>query len=708
MLVEEGSIGQGSLYPYARKVSFMNSTLRTIVVCSGLACLAASNGMAQAKQPAARQPDKHAAAYYNFSMGHMYAELAATYGYRSDYVDKAVEHYKAALEADPGAGYVSEELTDLYMQAGKLRDAVSQAEEMLKSDPENLDARRMLGRIYSRLIGDQQQNKVNEQMLKKAIEQYQKVVEKEPADTDSWLMLGRLQKVAQNSVDSEKAYKKALELDPDNEFALSGLAQVYTDLGDSKGALEMWKKLAEKDPRPQALVALARAYEETHDYKSAAQTLQRALEAAPKDPELKKSLASDLLLADQTDDAIKLWNEMAQADPQDAGIQIQLSRAYRQKRDFNNARAAQERAAKIDPENLEIKYNDVKLLEAEGKIPDAITRMKELLEASAKKSANGGDASSRSVLMQELGVLYRTNEQYPEAVDTFRKVIEIDPDSAGKASAQIVDTYRQAKDFQKAEQEAEAAYKKYPNDRTVKMVRASVLADMGKTDQAAAATKQLLDGKDDRDTYLALALIYEKGKQFKQEADALDAAEKLSDGDDDKETVIFMRGAMLEKMQNADGAEAQFRKVLEMNPMNSAAMNYLGYMLADRNVRLQEAHKLIVKALELEPGNGAYLDSLGWVNYRLGKLDEAETNLRQALDKAQRDPTVHDHLGDVYFQKGRIKDAIGQWEISLREWDASAKSEVDPVEVAKIQKKLEGARVRLAKEGGISTQSQHR
>jgi Flp pilus assembly protein TadD len=121
-------------------------------------------------------------------------------------------------------------------------------------------------------------------------------------------------------------------------------------------------------------------------------------------------------------------------------------------------------------------------------------------------------------------------------------------------------------------------------------------------------------------------------------------------------------------------------------------------MLADRNMRLQEAEKLIQKALEIEPNNGAYLDSLGWVNFRLGKLDDAETFLRQALDRVSRDPTVHDHLGDVCFRKGHLKDAISQWEASLREWGLSAKAEIDPVEVAKIQKKLDGAKVRLAKE----------
>ena len=100
-----------------------------------------------------------------------------------------------------------------------------------------------------------------------------------------------------------------------------------------------------------------------------------------------------------------------------------------------------------------------------------------------------------------------------------------------------------------------------------------------------------------------------------------------------------MRGAMYEKMNNLDAAEAQFRKVLEINPQNAGAMNYLGYMLADRNIRLQEAFKLIAKAVELEPNNGAYLDSLGWVNFRLGKLDEAETALRRAWKKRLRTGT---------------------------------------------------------------------
>jgi tetratricopeptide (TPR) repeat protein len=677
----------------------MTGKLKTILVFSGLVCLLPWSGLAQSEDLAAKDSDKRAAAYYNFAMGHMFSDLASNYGYRSDYVDKAIKHYRAALEADPGANYVNEELTDLYMQSGRLRDAVTAAEDMLQRDPDNLDARRMLGRIYTRLIGDPQQNRINEQMLKKAIEQYEKVAAKDAGDTDSWLMLGKLYKVAQDSVNSEKAYKKALELDPDNEFALSGLAQLYSDLGDSKSALEMWRKLTDKDPRPPVLRELARAYEDAHDYKAAAETLQRALNMAPRDAEMKSALAEDLLLSGQTDEALKLFSQLAESEPGKADWQLWLSRIYRQKHDFAKAHAANERARQLDPENLDIRYNEVNLLEAEGKTSEAIAQMQGLLDATAKKSYNESELEYRVRFMLQLGDLYRSNEQYTEALDTFRKVAQLDADAGARASAQIVETYRQAKDFKRALAEADSASQKNPDDRALKMIRASLLADAGRTDEAAAAIKEMTDGKNGRDNYLALAQIYDKGRRFDEEAAALDAAEKLAASDDDRRTVYFLRGAMFEKMQKLPESEAQFRKVLEIDPDDAAALNYLGYMLADRNMRLEEAEKLISKALEIEPNNGAYLDSLGWVSFRMGKLDEAETLLRQALSRVSRDATVHDHMGDVCFQKGRLKDAISQWEISLREWGLSSKAEADPVEIAKIQKKLDRAKVRLAKEG---------
>ena len=676
-----------------------------------LSLLLLAAGIARCGQtaPAPAQNADRAAAYYHFSLGHLYAELAGAYGNKGDYLNKAIENYRLALKADPGATFLTDELSDLYIQAGQTRTAVLEAEEAIRQNPDDLTARRILGRIYTRMIGDPQQRKINEDMVKRAIEQYRKVGEKEPSDLDTWLMLGRLYKVAQNSVDAEKAYRKALELDPNNEDAMTGLAMVYADLGDNKSASEMLRKVADKNPGMRTLTALAGTYEQMREYALAAESLKKALEFSPgSNPELKRALAQNLMLAEQYDEALKVYQELLAEDPKDAQSQLRVSQIYRQKHDFAKAREASRKALEIDPENLEVRFNDVNLFEAEGKTAEAITLLKDMLGSTRKQSYNAGEKANRVALLERLGVMYRSNEQPREAVAAFREIGELDATLGPRVAAQVIETYRAAKDYAKAEREADEAAKKHPDDRTLRMVRASVLAETGKPAQAVEELKTLLDGKSDREIQLSIAQAHEKARNYAEMAKALDAAEKLSESKDEKETVLFMRGAMYEKLKQYDAAETEFRKVLALNPGNASALNYLGYMLADRNVRLSEAQQLIQKALDRDPNNGAYLDSLGWVYYRMGKLEEAEQTLRRALERFPRDPTIHDHLGDVCFRQGRLKEAIVQWQNSLKEWESASAAENDPAEVAKIQKKLEGARVRLAKEGSGDAVRQQR
>ena len=661
----------------------------------------------QAPAPAAPtgQPDK-AAAYYNYSLGHLYSELAAAYGNRGEYFSKAADAYRAALKADPSATFIAEELSDLYIQSGRLREAVLDAEESLKQNPNDLNSRRLLARIYTHLIGDSQTNQIDPDMVKKAIEQYQKITETDPKDVDSWIMLGRLQKALMNSTEAMAAYKKALELDANNEDAMTGLATVYADLGDNKAAAEMLRKVADKDPNPRSLTSLAGVYEQLKDYSLAAEMLRRALDQQPGNSELKQALAEDLLFSNQLDDALKLYQDAAADDPKDIKAELRISQIYRQKQDFAKAREAADKAKEIDPNDLEVQYNDVNLLEAEGKIPDAIKTLKGILDATVKKSYSPSEKGSRANLLENLGELERTVEQYPAAVDAFRQAADTDPDNAGRAVAEVVETYREAKDYPKAESEADAAVKKYPKDRVVSATRALVLSDLGKTDAAVAEARRLMDGKNDREVDLSLADIYEKAKNFTEMAKVLDAAEKLSETSAEKKDIAFRRGAMYERMKNYPEAEAEFRKVLDLDPDNDAALNYLGYMLADRNIRLEEARDMVSKAVAREPNSGAYLDSLGWVYFRLNKLPEAEDKLREALRYMSRDPTVHDHLAEVYFREGKIREAIAQWQSSLREYQAGPPSDMDHAEVAKVQKKLEDAKVRLARETGAGANKQ--
>ena len=652
-------------------------------------------------QDAAEKKVDRAEAYYNFAMGHLYAEMAGAYGGRNgEYLTKAIGHYKAAIKADPTATFLSEELSDIYMQAGKTREAVLEAEEAIKNNPDDLSSRRILGRIYSRMIGDPQTKTMNEEMLKKAIEQFNKVTQKDPKDVESWLSLGKLYKLSQNSVESEKAYKQALTLEANNEDALTGLALVYSDLGDTARATELLRKVAEKNPSMRTLEALSSAYEQMREYGLAAEILKKALGLRPDSPEIKRALATNLLLADQADESLKLFKELVAEDPKDVGALLRISQIHRQKRDYAKAWEAAKSAREVDPNNLEIRYNEVTLYEAEGKLSEAIAAMKEIIGPSPRRSVSPGERGNRIILLERLGVLYRQNDQPKLAVETFKQIGELDPDSAPRAAAQVVDTYRQARDLAKALEESDAAVRKYPNDRMLKMVRANVLSEAGKYDQALTELKTLLDGTSDREIHLTMAQVYEKQKNLAEMAKSVDAAEKLSESKEEKEGIYFTRGAMLEKQKNFEGAEREFRKVIEVNPNNASALNYLGYMFADRNVKLTEAHQMITKALDIDPNNGAYLDSLGWVLYRMDKLADAEKNLKLAIERTGKDPTVYDHLGDVQFKQGKVKEAIAQWQQSLKEYETAAISERDPAEVAKVQKKLDSAKVRLAKESG--------
>jgi tetratricopeptide (TPR) repeat protein len=479
---------------------------------------------------------------------------------------------------------------------------------------------------------------------------------------------------------------------------------VYSDVGDTRKAIEKLQAVTNKDPNPRTLAALAGSYEQLHDYRSAAEVLRKALDLDPENSRVKRALARNLLYSGNLDESLKYYKEFSDDDPHDTEALLRMAEIYREKRDYTKAREILDKAKASDPENLEVRYDEVNLLAVEGHPDKAIEALQALLKDTERKTYSESEKGTRVNLLERLGELYRGQNQNQAAIDTFRQIADIDPDSGSRAAAQIVDTYRAAKDFKNARAEADAARKKYPDDRGLTAAYASVLADMGKVDQGVSELRSLLKGDHDRETQLAIAQLYERAKRYEDMAKPLDAAEKLSETKPDKETVYFMRGAMYERLKKSDASEAEFRKVLELDPDSASALNYLGYMLADRGVRLDEAQKLISRALELDPDNGAYLDSLGWVYFRQNRLDEAEHALVRALSKSGvgQDPTVHDHLGDVYLKLGKTKDAITQWQASLKEAETDTQSDIEPGELAQINKKLEDAKVRLAKETGAS------
>jgi predicted Zn-dependent protease len=261
----------------------------------------------------------------------------------------------------------------------------------------------------------------------------------------------------------------------------------------------------------------------------------------------------------------------------------------------------------------------------------------------------------------------------------------------------IMDTYRAAKDLPKALQTGKEALAKYPSDPGVRTSNALLLGENGQTDEAVKILRaQLSKSESDRDIYLNIAQVYERGRRYKEAEDAAHAAEVLPGEPRDNEMVWFLLGAIYERQKFYDRAEEEFKKALAVNPHDAPVLNYYGYMLGDLGIRLDEAEALVQRALKEDPHSGAYLDSLGWIYFRENKLTEAESTLRKAVQRESHDATIRSHLGDVLAKSGRMDLAAIEWEKSLNEWHRSLPADVENDKIAEIEKKLSQVKHRVA------------
>lgn len=662
---------------------------------------AATSQQQSTDKPAAavKAPDR-ASAYYHYGLAHMYEEMVAMYG-RSEYVSKAIEEYRLAIEADPSSEFLNAGLAELYAKTGRIRDAVEEAQDIIKRDPNNLEAHKLLGRIYVRSLGDVQSGAQSQDVLKKAIEQYEAIVRIEPKSSDNHLWLGRLYMGNKDLVKAENEFKAAINLDPTSEEAITNVAYLYNEEGDNKKATEILNSVPEPARTAKIYSALGYTYEQQKDYKKAIGAYKEAIALDHDNLDAMRGLAQNLSNDNQTEAALQQYTAIQEADPEDPQTALRIAEIYRRMGKFDLALENLRKAEAMMQDSLEVPYNEAIVLEAQGKFDEAADVLQKLVTRTTRADGNynSGERNNRALFLERLGNIYREESRPLLAIETFRKIVDLGGDEASRGYQELIESYRDQKQWADASRTAHEAVKKLPNDVSLKLVLATQLADDGKVDEGLQMAKSLLkNAPEDREIYVGLSQIYARLKRWKEAEDALVQAEKLSARSEEKEYVLFLQGSMYERQKKFDQAEQTFRQVLQQDPNNTMTLNYLGYMLADRNTRLEEALTLIKKAVAMDPQNGAYLDSLGWAYFRLGNYDLSEENLRKAAEKTPNDATIQDHLGELYSKTNRFKQAATHWERALDEWGKSVPADVDQTDVSRVQKKLESTKVKLAQQ----------
>jgi len=517
----------------------------------------------------------------------------------------------------------------------------------------------------------------------------------------------------------------------------------FEEDGEMEKALEAYRQVLNVDPgQIELAVRVAALLTRDDDYPSAIDVLKDAVKVHPKAPEpyleLSFIYAKYLKKGDQ---AIEFANKAIALDPQKIDGYQRLFEIYLTAGDEKRALETLDRAAKMpndDPTfwaRLGRLYGSVILKPDAKPNPEQTARLNDVFE---KAAAKGQD---NAAVLKEVGDYFASTQQIKEALPFYLRVLELQPDDANvreKLATGFVLTNQRARAVETLEaiiQEHPEKYQSYELLAQLHDDEGRALVRANQTDPANAEFKKaaqnyeqsLLINPNHAGTYLRLAeLLLVPLKQSERAVSVLtegrrrypDAPEfayylaiALRESKKAKDAVIMFEEA-LNEAQNAEadflkprfyveyGAAAQeaglydkaaelFHKAIAMDPANAAEpYNYLGYMWAEQNSHLDEAEDAIKRALQLDPENGAYLDSMAWVEYRQGKYDQALENLKRAIENLPReDAVVFEHLGDVYLKLNRVSQALESWQ-KAKTLDPSNKD---------LAAKIEGQKTRVSK-----------
>lgn len=248
----------------------------------------------------------------------------------------------------------------------------------------------------------------------------------------------------------------------------------------------------------------------------------------------------------------------------------------------------------------------------------------------------------------------------------------------------LANTLRNQEQYDLATQVLAKVPADHPMYLNAELSRADTLVDAGKS-QAAIAVLQRLAGShpDIARVHMVMGDVYSGEKQFRDANKAYTIAIDLLAKENAVQWFLYYaRGVSYERLDEWDKAEVDFRKSLELSPDQPSTLNYLGYSLVEKGIKLEEAQELIERAVKGRPNDGFITDSLGWLLYRIGKFDDAVTPMERAVELTPTDPIINDHLGDVYWMTNRFREAQFQWRRALS---------FDPEEkdAARIRRKLE-------------------
>jgi tetratricopeptide (TPR) repeat protein len=618
-------------------------------------------------------PDR-SASYYHYSLAKWNED-------QGDY-PKALSEMQIALKYNPDSSTIHLAIAALLEKTGSIQEAIDHAKKAAQLDPSDPDPHWLLANIYFRpqLRGNSSTDGIRE---------LEKLKELAPDDDRVYYALGSAYFELNQPEKAIQAFEKFQSLSAGIDVGYREIAKYYDRTGNPQLAAEyLVKGLAIQPDSLESLSLLGNIYFKLNKNKEAIQIYRKLLEASEDNDAISQRLAFLLVETGEYEEAIKILNEISKDKPANPASQMYLGRAqiglHKYPEAIETLQSITVPDAGIAMESqfyLGIAYEEY------GKYGEAIKIFSSLLKKIGNDTEEGNN--NRILFQQHLAANYWEGGDRDKAIAIYQEMAKANP----KVNSLLIRAYRISRQFDKALPLGKDQLEKNPDNTQIGFEYALALADAGKAKEGAEVFANLLQSHPDEvDLYVGLSIVYLDDKRYSDaEKILLRAESKNLENAADKERLKLQRAEVYEKQKDFDRAESLCKEILKDNPSSAGALNYVGYMLADRGIRLDEAVKYVREALAIEPRNGAYLDSLGWAFFKLNDMANAEKYLLEADELVKNDPTVVDHLGDLYFKTGDMVKAQNYWMKSIN-------IGTEPDDIQKVRRKLETLQEKLKKQ----------
>lgn len=609
------------------------TTMKTLLAAMLIAAPLTLPAYAQEPSPATDQ--------YEFII----AKLASSEGR----FDEALSRLEKLLAKEPNSAVLQFEHAMVLIDASRLDRAEAELRKVTAANPDFYDAHRVLGRLLLDSAG------TDREKLNGALAELRTAFKLNPNDLSTGATVAQIL-VASNRLDeAEKVLATLVERAPDQRSLNFTYAQVLTKLGRPADAKQYLERVVLLEPTfAPAVFQLMDSYQKEGDFSRAAELLRPMIEEDPSNLDLQRQQALFYLRAGENEEARDAFRKLVAANEKDSRSLFYLAESL-------NDLGQLEEADKI--------YS--KLLAATPRDPELLTSY--ALNLTAQKRYDDAVRTFRSLLglpdlPENLKILARTQlalidfqrENYDAAQLGARSVLVYGDTPNHQAINIAIESLRKQNRAADAVALLEPLASRFTADPYVNAAYVETLARAGQPDQARAAA--LAQVKAGTRNAVTAAEAFVRADQFEPAIAVMNAAAQTYPDDID---VLFELGSVQERAGNHAAAEKAFLSILQKHPDHAATLNYLGYMWADRGVNLERAADMLTRAVTQEPRNGAYLDSLGWAYFRLGKLDLAEKQLTDATQLLPRDATVFEHLADVLAKRGNTTRALDVYRNAL-------------------------------------------